>query len=122
VINGGKNYIWVANLIYNRLNKQNPNEVQYVLDELPTAKDNILTADVIALGGDILSFVIPGVGDVVSAGASSIGYGLSVSEYRKGNITKDQMMRIHISYYGGLIPGYGTAFDIYQTWIDFTGR
>jgi hypothetical protein len=121
---GNKDYVWSVYRICNQLNKENSDEIRFSLNELHDLKRGvILTCDTVSVIGDFISLAgCPPIGDPISILSSSVGYGISINEYLKGHITEDQMMRIHISYFGGLAPGWGTGFDIYQSWIDFTGR
>ncbi len=111
---GETGYFWSVESRYNRekdIAGQYPMEPRLTLIENyeMTTQDYILLCDTFAVAGDAVSFV-PGLGPIgysVSAVASTVGYGLSVSEYRKGNITQNDMLRAHINWTTGFIPGWG---------------
>ena len=90
-----------------------------------TTQDWIVTCDFFAVAGDLVS-AVPSpptiiVGYSVSTVSSSISYGLTVSEYRKGNpnITENDMLRAHINWSTGFIPFWGFIPAGIQTWFDW---
>jgi hypothetical protein len=75
-----------------------------------TNHDLIVACDIIAFGGDAVSIIIPPTivpAYIVSAVSGTISYGLTIEEYCKGNITENDMLRAHIDWSTGLIPGWG---------------
>jgi hypothetical protein len=103
---GDKTYVWQLDTIYNRLNKENPNEIRFIIDELHDLKrETVQLCDAFAIAGDIPIFGF--IGWCVSTVASSIGYGIAVNDYNEGKISKDKMARTHLLYGFGLIPCVG---------------
>lgn len=87
-----------------------------------TTQDWIRMCDAVAVGGDAASIAYPPTAPffyLVSIGGSTVGWTLTLNEYRNGRITQNDMMRAHINWSTGFIPSWvGIIPALIQSYFD----
>jgi RHS repeat-associated protein len=90
-----------------------------------TNHDLVVACDALAVGGDLVSFfggAAAPIGYTVSAISSTISYKITVDEYRKGNVSENDMLAAHLNWTLGFIPYVGALPAGFQYKLDVFGR